>query len=376
MLSAGPPVRLSALSVLSALFAVPLHAQQTAQVSGRVVRATATDTVGVPGVQVMLHAVGRTRQGPVDSTVAGPNGEFRFRFRADTSSVYLLSSGWAGIEYFSTPVRSVPTLPDTGLLLVVSDTSSAAPVGVVSRHIVIGKPRADGIRAALEIVVLQNNGPLTRVAKDSLQPTWTTRLPSRAFGFQPGEGDVSADALAFQDGAVQLFAPIAPGEKQLLYTYQLPSAPGTVRIPLQEPVGAMNILLEEFDRTVTGGAIEQGDSQAIEGRSFRQWSGAVPAGSVIAIHFPSIGNRWVLPALVSAVALSLGFVAIRALRGRAQPALPRPAAPLLDQLARLDAQYRDREGQVPAEEWTRYQADRKRLKEELSRQLAETRPPT
>jgi hypothetical protein len=365
---------LSALSALSVLSA-PLQAQQTAQVSGRVVRATATDTVSVPGVQVMLHQVGRARQGPVDSALAGPKGEFRFRFRPDTSSVYLLSAGWAGIEYFSTPVRSIVAQPDTGLLLVVSDTSSVAPVSVVSRHIVIGKPRGDGIRAALEIVVLQNNGPLTRVARDSLQPTWTTRLPSRAFGFQPGEGDVSTDALVFRDGAVELFAPIAPGEKQLLYTYQLPSGPGTVRIPLREPVGMMNILLEEFDRTVTGGAIVKGDSQAIEGRSFRQWSGTVPAGGVVALHFPSIGSRWVLPVLVSGVALSLAFVAIRALRGR--PSAPvRPAEPLLDQLARLDAQYRGREGEVPADEWSRYQAERQRLKEELSGQLAGKRPPT
>ena len=324
----------------------------------------------------MLHQVARARQGPVDSVVAGPGGEFRFRFRADTSAVYLLSAGWAGIEYFSTPVHTNPTLPDTGLLLVVSDTSSSVPVGVVSRHIVIGKPRGDGTRAALEIVVLRNDGARTRVAPDSLAPTWSTRLPSRAFDFQPGEGDVSADALAFRDGAVQLFAPIAPGEKQLLYTYQLPSGPGTVRIPLEDSVGTMNILLEEFDRTVTGGAIEKGDSQAIEGRSFRQWSGAGPAGGVIAIHFPSIGTRWVLPALVSAVALTLGFVAVRALRNRPRPAIPGPAVSVLDQLARLDARYRDREGEVPAEVWSRYQADRLRLKTELSRQLAEKRSST
>jgi 5-enolpyruvylshikimate-3-phosphate synthase len=73
--------------------------------------------------------------------------------------------------------------------------------------------------------------------------------------------------------------------------------------------------------------------------------------------------------------LSLAFVAIRALRGR--PSAPvRPAEPLLDQLARLDAQYRGREGELPADEWSRYQAERQRLKEELSGQLAGKRPPT
>jgi hypothetical protein len=339
------------------------------------VRAIVGDTLAVPGVQVVLHQVGRGRQGPLDSSMSGRHGEFRFRFRADTSAVYLLSAGWAGIEYFSTPVRTEPARPDTGLLLVVSDTSSTAPVTVVSRHIVIGKPRRDGIRAVLEIVVLQNEGPHTRVGGDSLHPAWTARLPSRAFGFQPGEGDVSADALTFKDDAVQLLAPIAPGEKQLLYTYQLPSGPGTVRIPLAERVGAMNILLEEFDRRVTGGGITRGDSQAIEGRSFRQWSGVGPAGSVIAIDFPSLGTRWVLPTLVIGFAASLAWVALRVFAGRRQP-IPAPAAaPLLDQLARLDARYREREAEVPAEEWARYQSERRRLKDALSRELAGKGPP-
>ncbi len=370
---------LSALSVLSALSALcpaPLHAQ-SALVAGRVVRVTGQDTIGMAGAQVMLHQVGRSRQGPVDSTITGRRGEFRFRFKPDTSAVYLLSSAHAGIEYFSTPVHTVPARPDTGLVLVVSDTSSTGPIRVTSRHVVIGKPRAgDGTRAVLEILVLRNDGPTTRVAADSLRPSWMTPLPKRAFNFQVGQGDVSPEALQFRDASVRLFAPIAPGEKQLLYTYQLPSAPGTVRIPIPDSVGIINVLLEEFDRTVSGGAIERGDSQAIEGRSFRQWSGPVGAGSVVAIDFPGIGTRWVLPALVAVVALSLGAVAVRTLVSRPASMPSAAPVPILDQLARLDARYHGRESEVSTAEWAGYRADRARLKDELARQLAERRPPT
>jgi hypothetical protein len=43
---------------------------------------------------------------------------------------------------------------------------------------------------------------------------------------------------------------------------------------------------------------------------------------------------------------------------------------LVDALARLDARYAGREGDVPAEEWATYVAERARLKRELEAHLA------
>ena len=266
----------------------------------------------------MLHQVARAVQGPVDSVTAGPRGEFRFRFLPDTAAVYLLSSGYAGIEYFSTPVHADPAAPDTGLLLVVSDTSSSAPLRILSRHIVIGRPQKDGSRPALEIVVLANNGPDTRVATET-QPSWAARLPKGVRNFEVGSGDVSGDAMIARNDSVVLEAPVAPGEKQLLFTYQVPPGVGTMRIPVGDSVDVMNVLLEEFDRTVTGGGIAKADSQSIEGRSFRQWNGPVPAGSVVSIDFPGARLTWLLPLLVGSVAVSLLVLALRTLRR--QPAM-------------------------------------------------------
>ncbi|MFN8651118.1 MAG: hypothetical protein U0133_04355 [Gemmatimonadales bacterium] len=116
-------------------FASPLAAQKPITVSGRVLRLTAKDTLGVPAVRVILHRVGRDVRGPIDSIMAGSRGEFRFRFVPDTAAIYLLSAGWQGIQYFSPPVHTDPSAPDTGLAVVVSDTSSTAPIDVLSRHL-------------------------------------------------------------------------------------------------------------------------------------------------------------------------------------------------------------------------------------------------
>jgi hypothetical protein len=337
------------------------------------VRITAHDTVPVPGARVVLHRVGRAVQGPIDSALAGSHGEFRFRFRPDTTAIYLLSSGWNGIEYFSTPLHTNPELPDSGLIIAVSDTSSAARVLTVSRHLVVSKPGRDGRRSALEIVVLTNPGFTTRVSPDSIHPGWTGGLPPGVVNFQPGSGDFSGEALVVRHDSVMLFAPIAPGEKQLIYTYSLPPGPGRVRIPALDSIATANVLLEEFDRTVKGGGIVKADSEKIEGRSFRQWVGPVPAGGVVEIDFPAIGGtRWLLPALVGTLALVLGAVALKVLSGTRGGVPPKSPA-LIDRLARLDRQYAGKEASTPPEEWQRYQAERARLKAEVAAQFGRSR---
>lgn len=348
-----------------------LVAQQPALVSGRVIRLSGGDTVALVAARVVLHRIGREVQGPLDSTRTGARGDFRFRWSADTGSVYLLSSPYAGIEYFSTPVHLNGTLPDTGVLLVVSDTSSSAILATVSRHLVISKPAPDGTRATLEIVMLANQGATTRVAPDSTTPVWVARLPAGAISFQPGNGDVAAEAMESRNDSVMLFAPVAPGEKQLIYTYKLPASPGTVRFPAVDSIDTVNLLLEELGLQARGGALVRGDSQAIEGRSFRQWTGPVPAGGAIEVDFPGNPSRGVLPALVGGMAVILGVVLVRALRRVPAPTRAAPGTTsALDDIAALDARYGGRESEVPAAEWAEYLAQRNRLKQILSTELA------
>jgi len=366
-------VRLIVSGLALAAGAGRLAAQQTTLAAGRVVRIDGADTTSLAGARVVLHRVARSLQGPIDSLLAGHRGEFRFRYPIDTSAIYLLSSGYKGIEYFSTPLRPSPVHPDTGLLLIVSDTSSTVRLSVASRHIVIGKPAQDGTRPTLEIVVLENNGFRTRVAGNDSGPTWAARLPAGALNFQVGQGDVSQEAVEFRHDSVLLFAPVAPGEKQLLYTYEIPASPGTVRIPIDDSVSAVNVLLEEFDRKVSGGEISKGDSTRIENREFQQWVGPAAPGAVVSIDFPRSRTGWLLPALVGLVGAGLIATLVLGLRRRAVEPAASGAGPLLDELARLDARYAGQEGEVPPEEWRRYQDERARLKQEVSTRLAGSR---
>jgi hypothetical protein len=301
----------------------------------------------------------------VDSTVSAGGGRFRLRFTPDTGAIYLLSTRYGGIEYFSPPLDAAAA--DSLVSLFVYDTSSSAPVRLAARHVVIPRPGEGGSREVLDLFVLANDGRLARVAPDSLSASWASPLPPASEGLEIGEGDVSPDAVERRGDTLFLGAPIGPGEKQLSLQYHLPGNHTAVEIPIGREGGPVNVLVEEPNAVVSGSGLAVADTQMIEGRSFRRWTGEVPAGAVIAVRLPGRGRAsgYVMAVLVGLVALALA-VATRAVLAR------RPVTPdgLIDQIAALDARYLGREPEVELAEWSRYQDDRARLKADLEARLA------
>jgi hypothetical protein len=365
---------LSVISVVSVLsvFSIPVRAQQLTTAQGRVVRGT--DSLPMPAARVLLHRVGRDVQGPVDSTRADDRGRFRFRFRADTAALYLLSVRYGGIEYFSTPVHTNPARPDTALRLVAYDTSSTAPIAVEARHIVVPRPGEGGTRAVPDLIVLRNDGTMARVSPDSLHPSWTVRLPPGTGEMQVGEGgDLSPDAIVRQGDTVKVLAPIAPGQKQLSLEYAVVPPAGRLTFDVGSTTAPLNVLVEEVGARVAGPGLALADSQVIEGRSFRRWSGTVAAGGAIAVTFADVASQAAgrtLALLVAPVALILAFAGWRLVR-RPRAVAPRgPDEALLDQIAALDARYAGREAEAAPDEWRQYETERAALKARLEQALA------
>jgi hypothetical protein len=343
------------------LSAAPLAAQLPLSVSGAVVRVRGGDSVPVPGVPVTLHRVGRTAQGAVDSTISDRVGAFRFRGVGDTAAIYLASARYAGIEYFSEPMRA----PGAGRIrLVVSDTSSAAPVRLGSRHVIIRPPDESGTRAVLDLLTIRNDGPDTRVGRDSLSASWQLELPAGAVQPEVSEGDVSPTAIRFLGDSMFVLAPIAPGRKNIMVSYRLPVAVNQPR--WLAPVDSFDLLVEEPGATVRGAGLAPAAPVELMGSTLRRWTAAPPTGGPGEVEFGAafeLGRA--LYWLVGVVGLLvLGGAALAFRRARRTGGRPAPAAPvdLIDELARLDAKYVGRQDAVAAEEWAAYQAERVRLK--------------
>jgi hypothetical protein len=364
------------IPALLVLLPLPLAAQS--RTAGRVVRVSRGDTIPVADIAVVLHRVGRAGQGPIDTVHADRGGRFRFQFAADTTAAFLLSARFAGIEYFSSAIASNPARPDTGVVLVVSDTSSAAPVSVRQRTILVSAVDETGTRTVLDWFVLSNTGERTRVAPDTLHPSWGAPLPPDAQNVALADlrlSQFAPEAVTFPRDSVLVFAPLSPGDKELMLQYRIP---GTLRrfvVPGAGPVDSVFVLLEDRGGRVTLPKLVAADSQMIEGRRFLRWAGALahPGAVEITLSAPWLSAPQVLVMLVGLGGLAFALLAWRSVRRRAPPPrftpLAAPAA-LAEAAARLDARYLGRQAEVSAEEWAGYLAERARLTEALARALA------
>ena len=341
-------------------------------VSGRVLNQTLPDSAPVPGVRVVIHEVGPSVQGPVDSTATDRFGAFRFQFPADSESVYLLSARHHGIEYFSAPLRGAgDVIPDT-VLLVVSDTSSAVSVQAPNRHIVIAPPTSAGAREIVDFITLQAaGGRLTRVSPDSQTPNWAGPLPPGVLDARVGESDFSPDAVRIERDSVFLFAPVAPGEKQLLLYYWIPVDQAALTIPsLSDEV---DLYIEGDGATADGPQLAAVAPEDIAGSRFAHWTGTSPPGTSIDVQLasPRRQSNLLVIVLVGLMSLTLAVVSGWLIRRPVEARASVGGDQLIESLAQLDARYHGRQGEVAADEWERYQHERVELKRRVVRALAQ-----
>lgn len=326
------------------------------------VRLQGGDTLPVSDVALTLHRIGRTAQGAVDSGTSATDGRFRFRQPADTTAIYLVSARYGGIEYFGEPMRAPGS---DGVVVLVSDTSSTAPLSLGGRHIMIRRPDESGARAVLDLFSIQNDGPYTRVGGGANAPTWRLLLPSGAADPEVEQGEVSGAAIQFRGDTLVLFAPVSPGRKNIMIGYTLP--PGVDRPRWAAPTDTFDILVEESGATVRGAGLAPADSVLMAETVLRRWTALKPDGAWGEVRFSggATARRGVLALLIGLLAVAVVFGAALAFRRRG-PRLPPAGAPEppdpIDALARLDARYAGRHASVNAGEWEQYQRERARLK--------------
>lgn len=311
--------RSAALLAASLILAGAAGAQAPATVAGRIVRPVPGDTIPASGVRVVLHRVGQDAQGPLDSARTGTGGRFQFTTRRDSSAIFLVSARYRGIEFFSQPFSFRDSVPPAPVTLMVSDTSSSAPVSVGGRYLVIGAPDTERRRTAVDLFVLRNDGHLTRVAPDSLTPTWRAVLPP-ATGHRVAEvgSEILPSAVRFQGDTVLVFAPLSPGEKQLLLEHAIPAERPDWAVPLGEGAGALQVVSEEDGVAVRGSGLQAAEAQVVDGRSLRRWAGRAEPGTVLAVTFPApaASEAQLVVGLVVGALMALALFAWLGLRRR------------------------------------------------------------
>lgn len=277
------------------------------RVEGRVLRPLGAEPSPLAGVMVTIHRVNRKGGEPLDSVRTDRAGRYAFRYRPsdDTTSIYFVSASYADIAYFSPPLRAALVRGDDADITVFDTTSASVPIHQRGRHVVVSAVDSAGRRGMIEVYELSNDTSVTRIARDT-GTVWDAGLPSGMSGFRVGEGDVSADAVSAADNRVRVVAPIAPGIKQLSFSYDLDGRAFPVSIPAERETSVFEVLIEDPQGKATGTGFAEVDPVSVDGRTFRRFLARdVPANGVVRIDVPR-GAPLGRGRYIAVVALALG----------------------------------------------------------------------
>ena len=349
-------------------------------VTGRVVRPGQSGTIPVPSTWVTLHRVAPDSSGPVDSVRADASGQYRIRYTPrGGDAVYFASSMFGGIAYFTAPLPASDAGGDAGEITVFDTTSAPVRINTRGRHLVVSASATDGRRTLVEVFELSNDTTVTAVAGARGRATWSTPVAPNATSFQAGQSDISGNAMQLRDGRVLVFASIAPGIRQVAFSYSVPAEDFPLAVPVADSVSVFEVLVEDRGASATGGTLAEQPSVSLEGRTFRRFLGQdIAPGTPITIDVgaPTAlrGNRYLFVPVFGAAVLMSVALAIALTRRRRVPALvaaaePPDAAHLARDIAELDDQFAQIE--TPSDgDRASYQRRREVLKSRLAAALA------
>lgn len=280
----------------------------------------------VSGAWVVLHRVGPDRAGPIDSIQSDARGRYSFKYVRSGSedAVYFVSASHDGIAYFTPPLTAADVRGEDGEITVFDTTSGHVPVTLRGHHVVVSAADANAQRSIVEVYDLSNDSSVTRVAvgDDPKGATWQTHISPGAANFKVDQGDISPAAVTYDKGVVSVFAPLAPGVKQLAFSYSLPAKTFPLKLPLEKETGVYEIMIEEKAGSVTGPHLKEVEAVNVGDRNFRRFLASdMPENSVAVIDLPAppathtIDSRY-LVALTLLIGGSMILALAQALRRR------------------------------------------------------------
>jgi hypothetical protein len=283
------------------------------------VRPGANDMDPVRGAWVVLHRVGPDRAGPIDSVRSDSRGRYAFDYVRSGSeeAVYFVSASYDGIAYFTPPLAEGKVTGEDGEIAVFDTTSHRVPISVRGHHVVVSAVDANGFRSVVEVYDLSNDTSVTRIAPTDTpkDATWEAHVTPGATNLRVSQGDIPASAVSFANGIVDVYAPLAPGIKQLSYSYLLPAKSFPLSLPLEKSTQIYEVMIEEKAGRVTGPHLREVDPVTVDERNFRRFLAAdMPENSVAVIDLPPPPpTRTIDPRYLVAITLVIGGAMVVAL---------------------------------------------------------------
>ncbi|MSQ11909.1 MAG: hypothetical protein EXR48_04365 [Dehalococcoidia bacterium] len=269
----------------------PAHAQQTANLSGRVVNGTANAPVP-PGLHLRLVAqVGETLLHEQETTPA-PDGAYTFtNVPLEPTALYFVTTEHQGAEY---TVRVDPAQAEASWRLTVYEaTSDGANIRATENTLFIPSTRNNRRLLALELVRLENTGDRTLVPDLSqANPMGLLR-----FSLPPNANDLDVQStlrggnVVPVDKGFALTVPLPPGSYDVLFSYTIPYSGGALAFTRTFPFGAVafELLVAEAVGEVSSPGLEPASRILIDDKGYSRLAAQdIPANGRLDLSFSNL----------------------------------------------------------------------------------------
>lgn len=320
LMVALPPAGGSAAAQQGAQAGAREPAAPTSTIVGRVLLARpGEEPQPLAGMWVALNRVGSDSAGVIDSVRSAGDGTYRFAYRrfGDGDAIYFTDVSYAGVGYFTDPFRGLAASGEEADLIVFDTVSApAAGLRLRGRHFVVGERTADGWRPVVEVFELTNDTSLTIVPRGDAVPVWSVALVEGARDPEVGDGDVVATTVRFRDGRAELFAPMAPGLRQLSVRYTVPERAFPLALPVPGTPEVLEVMIAGTQGTAAGAGLHVEKPVTIEGQAYSRFlSQRVAPGAVAEIRLGSAAaERFAVPVAVGTSILVLAGALVYARR--------------------------------------------------------------
>jgi mono/diheme cytochrome c family protein len=187
---------------------------------GRFSNGTDSD-LGVPGAEVRIVPFSGAVPGDSDTATVDAAGAYTFtNLVAGPQIVYRVVATYGGADFVHPDDLEIPAGGEARADFEVFEPSTDEQLTVRAGHIVVSPLPERGTARVVEMWLVANDGQRTRVAP--LEGS-TLRLALPAAATNLGIDDPALRAHAsVEDGSILLDAPFAPGEREVVITYELP----------------------------------------------------------------------------------------------------------------------------------------------------------
>jgi hypothetical protein len=273
---------------------------------------------------VVLHRVTPEEAGAIDSVRVTSDGGFQLQLPylpvRGSGEVFFASHRYQGILYFGPPLALAEQLdsvyeiqayatriaPAQGLVLPVSVRNLFVEEGPMGWRVT-------------DLVEIRNDSAVTWIPDPDTPgaTVWSYPLPSEAASFRVGEGDLSPGTVTWEDGVVSVRAPVLPGDRLLVFHYEIPTL--TTEFPLPGTTGVLELLVRQPAPPLRVDGLQAAGPMEIErGVNYFRWWGEGLQDQVIRVRPGEEGGvpvAWVAVGLAFVLALAGGWLIL----GRSRP---------------------------------------------------------